>query len=111
MLCCSFFSSSKSTFKDRVALLKSSNVLTLSRSISNSGAIITISDNGIGIPNFKQATQPFYTTKPKEERCGMGFTVMESFMDSVVLSKNGLSGLTVTMEKKFGEAEQEFIGG
>ena len=41
----------------------------------------------------------------------MGFTVMESFMDSVVLSKNGLSGLTVTMEKKFGEAEQEFIGG
>ena len=79
--------------------------------LSNSGAIITISDNGIGIPNFKQATQPFYTTKPKEERCGMGFTVMESFMDSVVLSKNGLSGLTVTMEKKFGEAEQEFIGG
>ncbi len=79
--------------------------------LTNSSAIISISDNGIGISNFEKARQPFYTTKPNEERSGMGFTVMESFMDRVSLSKNGASGLTVTMEKKFGEAEKEVVGG
>ena len=42
---------------------------------------IKISDNGVGIENIEKALVPFYTTKPNEERSGMGFTVMESFMD------------------------------
>lgn len=80
--------------------------ITLNVKLTNSSAIISISDDGIGIPNFEKARQPFYTTKSQDERSGMGFTVMESFMNSVSLSKNGTKGLTVTMEKKFGEEKQ-----
>jgi len=65
--------------------------------------IIEVIDNGIGIDNFSKAREPFYTTKPNEERSGMGFTVMESFMNSVELQKNGKSGLIVRMEKVFKE--------
>lgn len=90
---------------------KQTGEISVNVKLTNSSAIISISDNGIGIPNFEKARQPFYTTKPDEERSGMGFTVMESFMDCVSLSKNGTSGLTVTMEKKFGEAEKEVVGG
>ena len=52
---------------------------------------ITISDNGVGIKNIKEALEPFYTTKASEERSGMGFTIMQSFMDkfSVESSSNG----------------------
>jgi len=71
--------------------------------------IIEVIDNGIGIDNFSKAREPFYTTKPNEERSGMGFTVMESFMNSVELQKNGKSGLIVRMEKVFKENEDSNI--
>lgn len=74
-------------------------------------ALISVSDSGIGIQNFEKARQPFFTTKPNEERSGMGFTVMESFMDKVNLLKNGQNGLTVLMEKKFGQSRKEVVGG
>ncbi|MGN1208619.1 MAG: anti-sigma F factor [Christensenellales bacterium] len=60
---------------------------------------ISISDDGVGIDNIEKAREPFFTTKPEEERSGMGFTVMESFMDKVDVKKNGKSGVTVVMEK------------
>ena len=60
---------------------------------------ITVSDDGIGIKDFKKAREPFYTTKPDEERSGMGFSVMETFMDDVQLYKNGDKGLRVVMRK------------
>ena len=63
--------------------------------------VIFVSDNGIGIEDFEKAREPFYTTKPNEERSGMGFTVMESFMDKLDLLKNENKGLTVKMEKFF----------
>lgn len=54
---------------------------------------INISDNGVGIKDIDRALTPFYTSKPDEERSGMGFTVMESFMDKleVVSNKQGVS--------------------
>ena len=62
---------------------------------------IVISDKGKGIENIELARQPLYTSKPEMERSGMGFTVMESFMDSVeVISEPG-KGTTVIMNKKF----------
>lgn len=79
--------------------------------LTQNKALISISDNGIGISNFEKARQPFFTTKPDEERSGMGFTVMESFMDKISLFKNGENGLIVTMEKKFGQARKEVVGG
>ena len=44
---------------------------------------IEISDNGKGIENIEMAKQPLYTSKPNLERSGMGFTIMESFMDDL----------------------------
>lgn len=60
---------------------------------------ITIEDNGVGIPDIDKAIQPFFTTKADMERSGMGFTVMEGFMDSMeVMSKIG-EGTKVTLIK------------
>ncbi len=60
---------------------------------------IKIMDKGVGISDFNKAREPFFTTRPTEERAGMGFTVMESFMDEVLLCQNQDSGLIVEMKK------------
>ena len=60
---------------------------------------IAIKDNGVGIDNIEKALTPFYTTKPDEERSGMGFTVMDSFMDSLHVKHNGAKGIIVEMSK------------
>lgn len=63
---------------------------------------ISIKDKGIGIPDVKKAMEPCYTTAPTEERSGMGFTVMEAFVDKVkVTSKEG-KGTKVTLKKYIG---------
>lgn len=60
---------------------------------------INIVDSGVGIDDVNLALEPFYTSKPDEERSGMGFTIMKSFMDEVkVVSKKG-EGTTVYMIK------------
>jgi stage II sporulation protein AB (anti-sigma F factor) len=67
---------------------------------------ITISDDGIGIKDISKARQPFFTSKPEQERSGMGFTVMESFMDTLEVENNENGGLRVIMIKKIGAAEK-----
>lgn len=62
---------------------------------------IDIWDNGIGIKDINKAVMPFYTTKPNDERSGMGFTVMESFMDKLEVSNK--NGVNVTMKKTIEE--------
>ncbi|QNU67854.1 anti-sigma F factor [Ruminiclostridium herbifermentans] len=64
------------------------------------GIEIKISDKGKGIEDVELARQPLYTSKPDLERSGMGFTVMESFMDGVEISSELNKGTTVTMFKK-----------
>lgn len=62
---------------------------------------IEISDKGKGIEDIEMARQPLYTSKPELERSGMGFTVMETFMDEVsILSEPG-KGTTIIMRKNF----------
>lgn len=73
----------------------------LNASIDGGILHIEIKDTGIGIPDIQKARQPFYTTKPDEERSGMGFTVMESFMDTLEVSENKPHGVTVKMSKRF----------
>ena len=64
---------------------------------------IDIRDRGCGIEDVDMARQPLFTTDAENERSGMGFTVMESFCDSVrVVSKYGI-GTTVTLIKRFYE--------
>lgn len=61
---------------------------------------IDIKDKGCGIENIEQALQPLYTTDPEGERSGMGFTVMENFMDSMSVKSTVGRGTKVTMRKK-----------
>ena len=61
---------------------------------------IIVKDSGIGIKDISKAMEPFYTTKPSEERSGMGFAVMESFMDKVEVMPNDGMGLKVVMYKQ-----------
>ena len=61
--------------------------------------VLKIKDRGQGIEDIAQAMEPLFTTGNAEERSGMGFTVMEAFMDKVkVTSKTGI-GTTVTLTK------------
>lgn len=60
---------------------------------------IVVEDKGVGILDVEEAKQPFYTTKPEQERSGMGFAFMEAFMDEMeVYSKVG-EGTRVVMVK------------
>lgn len=60
---------------------------------------IQISDSGKGIENIEMAKQPLYTTRPNLERSGMGFTIMESFMDEMKIESIVGMGTKVTMKK------------
>lgn len=61
---------------------------------------IIISDKGVGIENIEKAITPFFTTKPDKERSGMGFTVMEGFMDKMEVTSEKSKGTTVKLIKK-----------
>ena len=61
---------------------------------------IEISDTGKGIENVELARKPLYTTKANLERSGMGFTIMESFMDDVEIDSVFGLGTKVVMKKK-----------
>lgn len=61
---------------------------------------IEISDAGSGIEDIERAKQPLYTSKPDLERSGMGFTIMESFMDEIKVESIVGLGTKVTMKKK-----------
>ena len=71
---------------------------------------IEVSDEGIGIKDIEKAREPFFTTKPTEERSGMGFAVMESFMDKVEVEKNGLKGTKVIMQKQLNSNSRVVVG-
>ena len=60
---------------------------------------VIVEDEGNGIDNIEEAMQPLYTSKPELERSGMGFTVMESFMDKIMVSSKKGEGTRVTMTK------------
>lgn len=60
---------------------------------------VEISDNGCGIENVALARTPAFTTGEADERCGMGFLVMESFTDSLTVKSRPGKGTTVLMRK------------
>ena len=68
---------------------------------------ITVEDTGNGIEDLDMAMQPLYTSKPELERSGMGFTVMESFMDKVTVSSKKGEGTKVIMKKKIDSSNIE----
>lgn len=84
--------------------------ITINVRLSDKEIYISIKDNGIGIADIKKAKEPFYTSKPDSERSGMGFTVMESFMDDVVIRSEVNKGTEVVLIKKL-EEQNIAIGG
>lgn len=61
---------------------------------------ISVADEGCGIDNVKQATLPFFTTLTDSERSGMGFTIMQTFMDEFSVESEKGKGTCVTMSKR-----------
>ena len=68
---------------------------------------IRISDSGRGIGDVAQAIQPFFTTLEDEERSGMGFTIMQTFMTTFRVQSALGAGTVVTMSKRFSGAREE----
>ncbi|MTK12498.1 MAG: anti-sigma F factor [Clostridiaceae bacterium] len=69
--------------------------------IKDNELTIVIEDTGMGIENVELAMQPLYTSRPELERSGMGFTVMETFMDSLKVESEKNKGTRLTMKKIF----------
>lgn len=67
---------------------------------------VKVKDNGSGIEDVQLAMQPFYTSMPNLERSGMGFAVMEAFMDFVKVESVLNEGTTVLMKKKIATENQ-----
>lgn len=76
-------------------------IIKIEASITGNEITIIISDKGKGIPDIEQAMEPLYTSRPDMERSGMGFTVMETFMDDLQVSSKDGQGTRIVMKKKF----------
>lgn len=63
---------------------------------------VQVKDHGRGIPDITQAMEPLFTTKPEEERSGMGFSFMEAFTDRLLVESEPGQGTCVTMVKTMG---------
>ena len=82
-------------------------IIKINAKLQKDEIIIQISDNGKGIENVDVAKEPLYTTKPNLERSGMGFTIMESFMDNVQIESIVGLGTKITMSKTIKKQEVE----
>lgn len=73
------------------------------------GNVVTVivEDKGIGIPDVEKAKEPLYTTKPEQDRSGMGFMFMDVFMDEVYVESKVGEGTKVIMKKKIGEIQEQ----
>jgi stage II sporulation protein AB (anti-sigma F factor) len=60
---------------------------------------LIIKDEGIGIMDVEEARQPLFTTKPELERSGMGFTIMENFMDDIIVQSQPGKGTEIRLRK------------
>jgi stage II sporulation protein AB (anti-sigma F factor) len=75
-------------------------VITISTEMVEDKVWITVEDSGLGIDDLEQAKQPLFSSKPELERSGMGFTIMENFMDEVeVVTAVGI-GTRIKMMKR-----------
>lgn len=71
----------------------------ISASLSGRTLAVSVADKGVGIRDIKQARQPFFSTAGDESRSGMGFTVMETFMDELTVTSTPGQGTVVKMTK------------
>ena len=74
--------------------------------ISENVFTVEVCDKGKGIENVQEAMQPMFTTKPEQDRSGMGFAFMEAFMDSVEVESEPEKGTRVKMTKTVGKGRE-----
>ena len=74
--------------------------ITIKATLSDGNIHIGIIDGGVGIPDIKRAREAYFTTENESERAGIGFTVMETFMDKLDVVNNETGGVSVFMDKK-----------
>ena len=79
---------------------KEDKYIDISVSLEDQKAEIIIEDEGCGIADVDKAVQPFFTTKPEQERSGMGFTLIQTFMDKVEIISQKDKGTKVVMQKQ-----------
>lgn len=79
----------------------SEGIVIVESTIEGNRIEIVVEDKGKGIADIKKAMEPFYTSKPDLERSGMGFTVMETFMDELIVESQLGNGTRVKMTKVF----------
>lgn len=72
----------------------------LRATIEGDQAVIEVEDYGCGMADVQKAMQPFYTSHPEQERTGIGFSLMQSFMDGVSVTSSPGSGTLVRMTKR-----------
>lgn len=77
-------------------------------SIKGRSVYIEVRDEGCGIPDVRKAMEPMYTTRPKEDRSGMGFSFMEAFMDKLEVESTVGIGTVVKMWKEIGVVKHHF---
>lgn len=77
-----------------------SGMVLLKAQIDDHWLTVEVQDHGKGIGNIEQAMEPFYTTHPEQERSGMGFAVMQTFMDELHVESSPGQGTTVHMRKR-----------
>ena len=77
------------------------HTITLSCAIDGNEVKLAIEDTGFGIEDIDTARVPLYTSKPELERSGMGFTIIENFMDAVEITSEPGKGTTLEMTKQF----------
>ncbi len=80
-------------YEDQVGLI------IITASLDKSKLTLEIADFGVGIEDIEQARQPFYTSRPELERSGMGFTIMENFMDEIQIQSEKGEGTVITLVK------------
>lgn len=69
---------------------------------------IEVKDDGKGISDIKKAMEPMYTSKPEDDRSGMGFSFMEAFMDKLTVESEAEKGTVVRMWKEIGVSKHQY---
>lgn len=86
----------------------SDGIIKIISKIIDNTIVIEISDTGKGIEDVELARKPLYTSKAELERSGMGFTIVENFMDELKIESIVGLGTKISMKKKISKLDQEF---
>ncbi|KZZ86486.1 MULTISPECIES: anti-sigma F factor [Bacillaceae] len=82
-----------------------SGIVYITASLEEEVVQLTIRDEGMGIHDLEEARQPLFTTKPELERSGMGFTIMENFMDDIQVESAPSLGTSVKLTKHLSKSK------